>query len=64
MRAEVLPRWTGVALALGVVAVAASQGAPEGVQLVAAALRDLGIAGMGAGLLVGARGPRFVPRAP
>jgi hypothetical protein len=63
VRAEVLPRWAGVALALGVVAVAASQGAPEGVQLVAAGLRDVGFAGMGAGLLVGERGARSVPGA-
>jgi hypothetical protein len=55
LRAGVLPRWTGVALAVGVVLVAASQGAPEGLQLVAAGVRDLGIAGMGAGLLVGTR---------
>ncbi|WP_133830189.1 hypothetical protein [Actinomycetospora succinea] len=52
VRAGVLPRWTGVALALGVTLVVATQGAPEGLQLVAAAVRALGIAGMGAGLLV------------
>jgi hypothetical protein len=61
VRADVLPRWSGVALALGVVAVAGSQGAPEGLQLVAAGLRDLGVAGMGAGLLVGVRGLGYVP---
>jgi hypothetical protein len=54
-RAGVLPRWAGVALAVGVVLVAAAQGAPEGVQLVGAGVRDLGVAGLGAGLLVGAR---------
>ncbi len=51
IRVELLPAWTGVALGLGVVLVAATQGAPEGVQLVAAAVRDLGFAGMGAALL-------------
>ena len=51
IRAAVLPRWTALALMAGVVLVAATQGAPEGVQLVAAAVRDLGFAGMGAALL-------------
>lgn len=51
IRAEVLPRWTGIALMIGVVLVAASQTAPEGAQLLAAAVRDLGFAGMGAALL-------------
>jgi hypothetical protein len=37
---------------VGVVLVAATQGAPEGVQLLAAGIRDLGFAGMGAALLV------------
>jgi hypothetical protein len=35
----------------GVVLVAATQNAPDGAQLVAAAVRDLGFAGMGAALL-------------
>lgn len=47
IRAGVLPRWTGVALAAGVVAVAATQAAPEGVQLVAAGIRATAFAGMG-----------------
>lgn len=64
VRADVLPRWAGVALALGVLAVAGSQGAPEGLQLVAAGLRDVGFAGMGAGLLLCARGPGYVPGEP
>lgn len=51
IRARVLPGWTAVALMAGVVLVAATQGAPEGVQLVAAGVRDLGFAGMGAALL-------------
>jgi hypothetical protein len=54
-RAEVLPRWSGVALAAGVVLVAVSQNGPEGVQLVAAAIRDLGFFGMGASLLHSSR---------
>ncbi|MEJ2866086.1 hypothetical protein [Actinomycetospora flava] len=57
-RAAVLSRWTGIALALGVTLVVATQGAPEGLQLVAAAVRALGIAGMGVGVLLGARAPR------
>lgn len=54
-RAGVLPRWTGIALAVGVVLVVATQGLPEVLQLVAAAVRALGIAGMGAGLALEAR---------
>jgi hypothetical protein len=51
IRAGVLPRWTAVALMVGVILVAITQGAPEGVQLIAAAVRDLGFAGMGGALL-------------
>lgn len=51
VRAGVLPRWTGISLALGVVLVAVTQGMPEGAQLVAVGVRDLGFAGMGAALL-------------
>ena len=51
IRAGVLPRWTGVALMAGVVLVALSQSLPEGAQVLAAAIRDLGFAGMGAALL-------------
>jgi hypothetical protein len=47
MRAGVLPRWTGVALAVGVIAVAATQAAPAVVQLIAAGIRAAGLAGMG-----------------
>ena len=50
-RAEVLPAWTGYTLAVGVVLVVATQGAGNGVELVATAVRDLGIAAMGASLL-------------
>lgn len=54
-RARVLPAWTGAALAVGVVLVAATQRAPEGVQILAAAVRDLAFAGMGWALLRPAR---------
>ena len=47
VRARVLPTWTGYALAVGVVLVVATQGAPEGFQLVAAAVRDFAIGAMG-----------------
>jgi len=49
--AGLLPRWSAISLMAGVVLVAATQGAPEGIQLVAAGVRDLGFAGMGAALL-------------
>ena len=51
IRTGVLPRWAAVSLMAGVVLVAATQNAPDAVQLVAAAVRDLGFAGMGAALL-------------
>jgi hypothetical protein len=50
-RAGVIPHWTCCALMAGVVLVALSQSMPEGPQVVAAAVRDLGFAGMGAALL-------------
>jgi hypothetical protein len=51
IRARILPRWTALALMAGVVLVALSQTLPEGPQLLAAATRDLGFAGMGAALM-------------
>ena len=51
LRARLLPAWTAVALMVGVILVAAAQDLPAGVQLTAAGVRDLGFAGMGAGLL-------------
>jgi hypothetical protein len=51
IRADVLPRWTGAALIVGVVLVTASSGLPEVVQTLAAGMRDLAFAGMGASLL-------------
>ena len=52
IRAALLPRWTAVALMVGVILVALSQNLPEGPQLLAAGIRDLGFAGMGAALLL------------
>lgn len=49
--AGVLPRWTAIALMTGVVLVALSQNLPEAAQALAAAIRALGFAGMGAALL-------------
>lgn len=57
LRARVLPAWTAFALMAGVVLVAAGQGAPESSQLTAAAVRAVGLGGMGVGLL------RTTPRA-
>jgi hypothetical protein len=51
IRAEVFPAWTGAALMAGVVLVSASQTLPETLQVLAAAVRDLGFAGMGAALI-------------
>jgi hypothetical protein len=60
LRAGVLPRWTALALIAGMVLVAGTQNAPDSVQTIAAAVRDLGFAGMGAALLLpgGAAGRR------
>jgi hypothetical protein len=55
IRAGVLPRWTGVALIAGVVLVGVSSGLPEIMQTVAAGVRDLAWAGMGASLLLAGR---------
>lgn len=51
LRRRLLPAWTGLTLMAGVVLVAATQGLPDSAQLVAAGVRDLGFAGMGAALL-------------
>jgi hypothetical protein len=51
LRARVVPGWTAAALMVGVVLVALSQDLPAAVGLVAAALRDIGFAGMGVALL-------------
>ena len=55
LRARTLPAWTAVALL-----VAVTQTMPEGVQLTAAGVRDLGFAGMGAAML---RAPIARPQA-
>jgi hypothetical protein len=46
------PHWTGIALIIGVVLVAATQGTPVAIQLLAAGIRDLAFAGMGLALLL------------
>lgn len=51
LRARTLPAWTALALMAGVVLVAVTQPMPEMMQLMAAGVRDLGFAGMGAALL-------------
>ena len=55
VRAGVLPGWTGWCLMTGVVLVAVTQTAPDGVQLVAAGVRDLAFAAMGAAVLTARR---------
>jgi hypothetical protein len=50
-RAGVFPRWTGMALAAGVVLIPLSMGAADAVGLVGVGIRDLAFAGMGAALL-------------
>ena len=52
---RLLPIWSCVCLMAGVVLVAAAQGLPDAAQLVAAGVRDLGFAGMGAALIGEAR---------
>ena len=59
LRARVLPVWTAIALMVGVILVAAAQGLPVGAQLAAAAIRALGLGGMGAALLQ--KTPRMPP---
>jgi hypothetical protein len=51
IKARILPSWTGVLLIVGVVLVSVSQGLPESAQVLAAGLRDLAFAGMGAALV-------------
>jgi hypothetical protein len=56
IRAGVLPRWSGVALMVGVVLVAVSSALPAVAQVASAGVRDLAFAGMGASLLLVSRG--------
>jgi hypothetical protein len=51
MRAQVLPRWTGAALVLGMILMALATALPDVAQTLAAGVRDVAFAGMGAGLL-------------
>jgi hypothetical protein len=51
LRARTLPAWTALALMTGVVLVALAQRSSEAVQLMAAGLRDVAFAGMGAAVL-------------
>ena len=61
LRARRLPAWTAVALMAGVVLVAAAQGLPESARLTAAAVRALGLGGMGAALLPTTPRPPPIP---
>ena len=51
MRARVLPRWTGAALVLGMILMTVATALPGVAQTLAAGVRDLAFAGMGAALL-------------
>jgi hypothetical protein len=51
LRARTLPAWTALVVMVGVVLVAGTQSMPEGAQLLAAGVRDLGFAGMGFAML-------------
>ena len=51
LRAGELPAWAPITLIAGVILVASTQTMPEGVQLIAAGVRDIGFAGMGVALL-------------
>jgi len=53
LRARAFPAWTAGALMTGVVLVAVAQGLPASLQLIAAGIRDVGFAGMGAATAVG-----------
>jgi len=58
VRAGVLPRWTGALLMLGMLSMVAAAALPDVVQTVAAGMRDIAFAGMGAALLGVARRER------
>ena len=62
MRARVLPRWTGAVLILGMLLMAVASVLPDVAQTVAASVRDLAFAGMGAALLGHGRLRRFWAR--
>jgi Ca2+/Na+ antiporter len=50
-RAGLFPRWTGYALAVGVILVAATNSLPDPARTVAAAMRAAAFIGMGAAVL-------------
>ncbi len=51
VRARVLPRWTGAVLVLGMILMTVATALPDVAQTLAAGVRDLAFAGMGASLL-------------
>ncbi len=53
--ARILPRWTGLSLAVGVVLVAAASGLPTIVRTIAEAVPAAAFIGMGTALLRGSR---------
>jgi hypothetical protein len=53
VRAGVLPRWTGIALTVGVILIPLSMSLADGVGLIGVGLRDLAFARMGAAILRG-----------
>jgi hypothetical protein len=55
VRAQVLPRWTGITLIVGMVLMAVTAGLPDVTQTMSAAVRDLAFVGMGAAVLRRAR---------
>ena len=55
VRVGVLPRWTGVALMVGVVSIAVSSTLPDAVQTASAGVRDVAFGGMGLSLLIARR---------
>ena len=61
IHARLFPTWTAVALMVGVVLVALTQGLPDGVQLVAAGTRDVAFVGMGLAQIRSAAPPTIRP---
>jgi hypothetical protein len=51
IRAQVLPRWTGITLIVGMVLMAVTVSLPDVTQTMSAAVRDLAFAGMGAAVV-------------
>lgn len=62
LKAQVLPRWTGMTLVAGVILVALSSVLPGIAQTICAGVRDLGFAGMGLFLLTRPTSNRVSPR--